>query len=142
MTFDTKKLRELAEAATPGPWRDANGNGAASVVSEHSDYGCQIYLNVRTCEIADTVNRWKADARFIAAANPQTVIALLDEVARLRAAIETNQLVIDHDRAVRRLAAMTAARDEVYAIAKRTFDRLLMTREEASRLDELRKVGQ
>ncbi len=60
--------REVCEKATGAPWRTANGNGAASVVSEHPDFGCQIYLNVRTCEIKDTVDRWKRDARFIALA--------------------------------------------------------------------------
>ena len=76
MKFDKDKARQICEAATPGPWRTANGNGAASVVTEHPDYACQIYLNVRTCEIKDTVDRWKRDATFIASSRSLLPAAL------------------------------------------------------------------
>lgn len=46
---------------TPGPWRAANGKGVASVKGPE----CAIYLNVRTVEVDDCVQRWQADARVI-----------------------------------------------------------------------------
>lgn len=42
----------------------------------------------------------------------------------------------------RLIEQLISARNETYDIAKRTFDRLLLTPDEAVRLDELRKVGQ
>lgn len=50
MTTDYTKLRQLALAATPGPWHTGTG----------------------------------ADAAYISAANPQTMLVLLDEIERLR----------------------------------------------------------
>ena len=76
-------LRALAEKATPGPWKTASGKGSASVRTEHPEYNCAIYLNVRTCEIEESVKRWQSDAAFIAAASPDVVLALLDEIERL-----------------------------------------------------------
>ncbi|MBX3533368.1 MAG: ead/Ea22-like family protein [Xanthobacteraceae bacterium] len=75
------ELRELAEAATPGPWAatlDENysvvtgPDGAAIALP---DYETGICLE-------------EADAAFIAAANPKTVLALLAERDRLREALE------------------------------------------------------
>jgi hypothetical protein len=87
---ELKRLRKLAEAATPGPWD-------ASIDLERPD-------DVRVCYVRDgkhcdwcvslsgecvegtrewtpeTLQRWRADAAFIAAANPTAVIALLDAV--------------------------------------------------------------
>ena len=62
--IDHKKLRELAEAATPGLW-----TCRANVVEEPS-----AYLNAKYSQGANCRN-----AEFIAAANPATVLALLDE---------------------------------------------------------------
>lgn len=86
MTIDTKALRALAEAeaATPGPWRAVAGDGVGAVSAD--DFGCYVYLNVRKHdEHADTVKRWQADARFIAAASPDVVLALLDHIEELEA---------------------------------------------------------
>lgn len=57
---------------------------------------------------------------------------------RLAAALDDGDEV---DSLRSQLAAMTAARDRLYEIAKGTFDRLLMTKEIAVECDELRKVG-
>lgn len=70
-------LKALAEAATPGPWHVAyEGSSDWTVFDEKANI-----------HVAD-VHRHRAvdcpDARFIAAANPQTVLALLAEVERLR----------------------------------------------------------
>lgn len=85
MTIDTKKLRELAGKATPGPWVTANGKGSAVVRTEHPEYDCAIYLNVRTVEHDVCVQRWQDDARFIAGASPDAVLSLLNEIELLAA---------------------------------------------------------
>lgn len=135
MTIDTKRLRELAEAATPGPWKEQHWKGAPD--------GC-VYSSNEWVSNASVEN-----ASFIAAANPQTVIALLDEIDAFRS--------IGADPAAawlecsKQLAAMTAARDEACDIAEAaTFviDNGLCNRCSDSiqnvgveRLDALRKVG-
>lgn len=80
------RLRALAINATPGRWRAANGKGSAMVVTDDPEHDCAIYLNVRTCEVEDTVKRWQADAKFIAAVGPREIIALLDYVEQLEKA--------------------------------------------------------
>ena len=69
-------LRKLCKSATPGPWY-------TSAPSEHAvwkDIGDRRYL------IADTSDGFTDDNNYeyIAAANPATVLALLDELDRLR----------------------------------------------------------
>lgn len=76
--IDVARLRSLAEAATPGPWR-------------RTDSGDRHWLR----DVRDTTNRgvaWcgtlhveqaHADAAYIAAANPQTMLAILDRIAEL-----------------------------------------------------------
>lgn len=63
-------LRKLAEAATPGPW-------------DHADLGA--VWGAGGWVLTDAS---EDDGKFIAACDPQTVIALLDERDRLRAALE------------------------------------------------------
>jgi hypothetical protein len=74
MTIDTTKLRELAQKATPGPWY-ISAPGEQAVWHDIKD---RRYL------IADTSNGFTDDgnAEFIAAANPATVLALLDELEK------------------------------------------------------------
>ena len=65
---NTQELRRLARAATPGPWEDVHPN---------ADDEDAVAWKVR-----------EPDAAFIAAANPQAVLALLDELDALRAVRE------------------------------------------------------
>lgn len=71
-------LKALAEAATPGPWEAGNDIGEGEV------YGVDGYAVVGAAAQAWTRREVDANARFIAAANPQTVLALVAEVERLR----------------------------------------------------------
>lgn len=81
MTTDYARLRALAEAATPGPWSagettDWEDVPQASVNSSNApitwdDHGGEVFK--------------PEDAAYIAAVNPPTLIALLDELERLRA---------------------------------------------------------
>jgi hypothetical protein len=62
---DLKKLREVAERATPGPWR----------VTSHGS------VDAKDRQIASVQNGGFVDvhtADFIATCNPQTILALLD----------------------------------------------------------------
>jgi hypothetical protein len=68
---DHDELRRLAQAATPGPWTSTGFRVSDTTVAK--------YLTART--------ETHADAAFIAAANPATVIALLDERDELLGAL-------------------------------------------------------
>jgi uncharacterized protein (UPF0335 family) len=77
---DTKRLRELASKATPGPWefKATEHTGGIRYVfapNEAKDHrGCEFI-------VAD-VNR-TFNASFIAAANPEAVLALIARIERL-----------------------------------------------------------
>lgn len=87
MTEEAKlvELRELAKQATPGPWTF----GAQWICRKLGDprqpgnpdtdyqYLAQVPLNDYDSP------RWNADAAFIAACDPQTILSLLDEIERL-----------------------------------------------------------
>jgi hypothetical protein len=60
-------LRRLAEAATKGPWQTSERSGGGAYVR----HGARTVADVRYSHGRD-------DAAFMAAANPQTVIALLN----------------------------------------------------------------
>lgn len=92
-TLDHAALRALAEAATPGPWEQH-----ATHIAKHFERSANIAsigsprrsgavgytpLGLDDPDFAEA----HANAAFIAAFNPATALALLDEVARLRAAI-------------------------------------------------------
>ena len=72
------RLRELARQATPGPWRVAP-----------RWHGEQKVASVNVLEIVPPISvelaHWTIDADYIAAASPDAVLALLQEVERLRA---------------------------------------------------------
>lgn len=84
MTHD--ELRKLAEAATPGPWTIHFGLEGDVLVKRHG-----IYVNVAAAH-----DKPKANAAYIAAANPQTVLGLLDRIAALE---ELNGLAREYDAA-------------------------------------------
>jgi hypothetical protein len=73
MTFDIKKLRKVAEEATPGPWK-AGGN-------------YPFYVDLR--KPADSLSKhdserptyWRyQDGLFVLTFNPKTVLELLDSL--------------------------------------------------------------
>ncbi len=96
-------LRRLAEAATPGPWHwegDAPDGAPEHCPhgTEWTDHGPDLlpadsgppdYKSVITSSgfDASSLHISDADAAYIAAANPQAVLALLDRVARLEVAL-------------------------------------------------------
>lgn len=83
--LDMKELRRLASAASPGPWRAEDTNGALLskvVVSTFSG------SNGSTCVIGACAGPDReANAGLIAAANPTTVLALIDRLERAEDAL-------------------------------------------------------
>ena len=90
---DHAHLRELAEKATPGPWkvndlRNApDGNRDCIWVDARFERGGWVtYRTVAEMDEDTGLNPvWGiADAEYIAAVNPDVVLALLDELANYR----------------------------------------------------------
>lgn len=93
MKIDLKALRALCDAATHGPWRVTNYKssvGENTIQTEDNDV-----IAWACCEIPKFLDSleahaWRsaktptleANARFIAATDPQTVRALIDEIER------------------------------------------------------------
>lgn len=85
MSDDLAELRKVAEAATPGPWWD-KGNEYSAGAPHYGDFGwC-----VPGCPAGETEDsaQGRADATYIATADPTTVLALLDRIAELEAKLE------------------------------------------------------
>ena len=87
-----RQLRELAMAATPGPWK-ADHNSIFRYVS-HRDWSPVLHAQYEydtgvTIEVSD------ANADYIAAANPTTILRLLDTLAAKDAEIEAMREALD-----------------------------------------------
>ena len=82
MTFDLDKLEALAKAATPGEWRVSNHRQSSRAIQTvKNDYEvASVPLNKFTDN-----RRREADADFIAAANPSTILALVAHIRQLEA---------------------------------------------------------
>lgn len=81
-TTPDDKLRELAQAATPGPW-NAVRTGVIEDPDGDEDYGfAKGPTSVRNKfpTVAAWREQFEADARFIAAANPLVILSLLDRL--------------------------------------------------------------
>lgn len=92
MTPDLSRLRGLAEAATPGPWhRGAGENGdpqdPMKVWPDERGVGGLIARTGYQAPWDGWFQQPAADAAFIAAANPEVVISLINQVEALRAAL-------------------------------------------------------
>ena len=85
--MDTKDLRRLAQAATPGPWKMLPvGDGRQKFAVADSEFLSILTVTDEGGATFGTV-RDDADAKFIAAANPAAISELLD---RLEAAENEN----------------------------------------------------
>lgn len=84
MSVDIERLKQLAQAASPGPW----------TITEHApEFDFEASYSIAIGEDDDAIcdqsyypsapNRIE-DARFIAAANPATVLELITELERCR----------------------------------------------------------
>ncbi|EDZ7633983.1 ead/Ea22-like family protein [Salmonella enterica] len=105
MNIDKRALREVAEKATPGNWHRASSRFNGITVTPFSLCDEEVML-------AHAVE--KRDAEFIAAANPATMLALLDEnlqLQREKDATEAVALALRDD--------MRQAREQLEAAEKR-----------------------
>lgn len=76
---DYSELKWLADAATPGPWECREAEGSAAICHEHG-------------WIADDFSEQTlVDTRYMAAANPAAVLALIAENEALHAQVKTLQ---------------------------------------------------
>lgn len=85
--MDTNKLKELAERATPGPWVvDAQQSGAIfNIESESGDLCIAMSQENPASTRLEMNEQRRVNAEFIAAANPQAILALLDEIDGMKA---------------------------------------------------------
>jgi len=165
MTVDRKKLRDLAETATPGPWcadhdRVCDGHCGdpvryhdGSCCDHQSPVGCHVERH-RDCNTVVREIENEHDAAFIAAANPQTILEMLDEITAKQCGYDDLHHMVPGkkdiwskvDALLKQLAAMTAARDEACDIADTaiTLQSDFLGRHDkmgSVRAAELRKVG-
>lgn len=105
------ELRKLAEKATKGPWYVARGGLRKERADHDTVYACNDDLNY-VAECKDFLcfhepPRNSENAAFIAALDPQTVIALLDVVEAAQALVATEEGG-EQDHAFRKLAEALA----------------------------------
>lgn len=87
MTHPHEELLRLAKAATPGPWKP--------IKADHTRVNHVVHLHFPGADIEDMRNQYDLFCRmdystceFIAAANPQAVIKLIEENLIMREALE------------------------------------------------------
>ena len=90
MTPDTMALRRLAEAATPGPWRHFHHATSGTNAVKHD--GRTDIVAWQGFDDSDRKEpRHAANAEYIAACDPQTILALLDRLDALEKVAEAAQ---------------------------------------------------
>ena len=132
--IDINELRRLAQAATPGPWKMLPvGDGRQKFAVANSEFLSILTVTDEGGATFGTVYD-DADARFIAAANPATVIELLDriEAAESDCLEQARQNGMGASREAALMAKLEAAENE------RTIDEQRV----ADLMAELNRVGQ
>ncbi|MFZ3286572.1 MAG: ead/Ea22-like family protein [Telluria sp.] len=84
---DYSELRKKAQAATPGTWSWWTSNSYLRLSSERGGDG-DILHGARLSDGCCTVNVTEQNRAYIAAANPATILALLDELDALRSQVK------------------------------------------------------
>lgn len=92
---DHSELKKLAEAATPGPWA-YDGSYVCPARTEDGTTYVELWRSIADCHQPE-------NTKFIAAANPAVVLALIAEVEGLRA---------QHGRDSAELRSLCQARDD------------------------------
>lgn len=82
------RLRELAGKATPGPWAQGQeyDGPLPIVVNSKNTFVASVLGDIGGLEPNDA--RENADAAYMAAASPDVVVALVDEIERARAELQ------------------------------------------------------
>ncbi|HEN8532954.1 TPA: ead/Ea22-like family protein [Pseudomonas aeruginosa] len=124
---DHAELRRLAEAATPGPW-SCNRHWAivGGPTLEFTNGAAQQQIAMACWQSWMHEEELRNNAAFMAAANPKTILALLDEIDGLRSRLEIDERT-PHDG--------IACRDETIKVLDEKCDRLKAENERLS--DEL-----
>lgn len=87
--MNIKEIREAALAATPGPWKSRKGFHVATIEVFKPDRSIKKpFYPTQLAEVRTDDKEGKANAKHIVTANPATVIAMCDEIERLRAKVE------------------------------------------------------
>ena len=89
--IDINELRRLAQAATPGPWQFWHGWVAANIDND----GGVVVAERPTPSGGKYQAKVDANFKFIAAANPATVIELLDRLEAAEKDIALKERIID-----------------------------------------------
>jgi hypothetical protein len=88
--MSNEELRQLAMAATPGPWNLGLTSGEIRMVLSGDSYICHVQVHQTPRSCGEWQERQRiANTAYLAAANPAAVLALLDENARLRETLGT-----------------------------------------------------
>lgn len=87
---DMVKLGELAKAATPGPWQFEKRTATALLYAGLGNHRANVFNN-------DELGADFEDAKFIAAANPATVLDLLAEIERLNGLLNEAGRIFEKD---------------------------------------------
>lgn len=100
MTIDLDELERLAKAATPGPWRWWTSCSFRRLSSDATGLdGDVLHAVTHVDGVADVIGT-EATKEFIAAANPSTVLALVERLREaenaLRGAASFVQLALRH----------------------------------------------
>ena len=111
--IDTKELRRLAQAATPGPWIN-HGRQPNVAGLPHSAVAAKTLLARVYSEAYGDVEQETANASFIAAANPAAVSELLDrlEAAKSDALEQARLNGMGSEREAKHLAQIAALEKE------------------------------
>ena len=120
---DRTELRRLAEAATPGPWRKRwygsggyEGREGVTVVTNTGTINCDEIAYLGRGDIDEDTAQRSRNGAFIAAASPDMVLGLLDEIERQKAWAQQMALAdVEHlrDVAVRLKGALTASLEKI-----------------------------
>lgn len=130
------RLRELADKATPGPWYgDVTPPGPSGSVARNEAIVTADKVHIARRGLQKSIQWWR-DASFIADANPATVLALLDEVERLRRRCDIRDRTAAHWSEAARREVPT---DELER-ARNNFVECKIRQEEAPRGSIMRRV--
>ena len=94
---DRNKLRELCEKATPGEWEYWTSNSMKRIVAETGGdvIWATRYSNYDGTPVMD--EKQEGNLEFIAAANPSTVLELLDKIEALELKLALCETTKDAD---------------------------------------------
>lgn len=78
MTPNLAQLKELATKATPGEWENGNRNDGVFMVLCYQKVSGRVNRRVHPISTSEP-----CDAEYIAAANPETILELIDRIEKL-----------------------------------------------------------